>query len=80
MKKKKKTKIVCFQCNKIFDIYQGFVAHEGDKFCSTDCKNKYIEIEKSLVKNNKQKNKKSSNKNIDEDYYEGDDYDPMDDF
>jgi hypothetical protein len=56
--KKKKTKIVCFQCNKIFDIYQGFVAHEGDKFCSTDCKNKYIEIEKSIVKNNKQKYKK----------------------
>ena len=94
--KKKKTKIVCFQCNKIFDIYQGFVAHDGDKFCSTDCKNKYIEIEKSIKKNNKQKNKNknteqdkgnkneiqnnNNNKNIDEDYYEGDDYDPMDDF
>ena len=42
--KKKKTQIICFQCNKFFDLYQGFVSHEGEKFCSSDCKNKYIEI------------------------------------
>ena len=51
--KKKKTNIVCFNCNKIFDLYQGFVAHEGEKFCSTKCKEKYIEIEYSIIKNNK---------------------------
>ena len=93
--KKKRTQLVCFECNKIFDFIQGFVAHEGQKFCSTNCKNKYIEIEKSIIKNSKQKNKKKHNmenkdiddgiqnnndKNNNEEYYEGDDYDPMDDF
>ena len=101
--KKIRTKYVCFQCNKTFDLYLGFVAHEGEKFCSSNCKNKYIEIETMLMKNNggKNKNRKKGkntleekskenkneiNKNNDvgekneEKYYEGDDYDPMDDF
>ena len=93
--KKKKATYVCFNCNKIFDLYQGFVAHEGEKFCSTKCKEKYIEIEYAIIKNNKKKKDKivydekneqnkneilNNNKINDEEYYEGDDYDPMDDF
>lgn len=102
--KKIRTKYVCFQCNNTFDLYQGFVAHEGEKFCSSICKNKYIEIETMLMKNNGGKNKnrkkgkntleeknkenKIENENVNNDhdekneekYYEGDDYDPMDDF
>ena len=102
--KKRRTKYVCFQCNQTFDLYGGFVAHEGEKFCSSKCKNKYIEIETMMMKNNGGKNKnrkkgkntleekskenknESINKNNDlgdkneEKYYEGDDYDPMDDF
>ena len=100
--KKIRTKYVCFQCNKTFDLYQGFVAHEGEKFCSSKCKYKYIEIETMLMKKGKKKKKKKGkntleekskekkNENIninndageknEEKYYEGDDYDPMDDF
>ena len=98
--KKIRTKYVCFQCNKTFDLYQGFVAHEGEKFCSSKCKYKYIEIETMLMKKGKNKNgkkgkntleekiKENKNENINNDasekneekYYEGDDYDPMDDF
>ena len=100
--KKIRTKYVCFQCNKTFDLYQGFVAHEGEKFCSSKCKYKYIEIETMLMKKGKNKNgkkgkntleeksKENKNENIninndageknEEKYYEGDDYDPMDDF
>ena len=89
--KKKKTIFVCFHCNKVFDLFQGFVAHDGEKFCSTKCKDNFIEIENSILKNNnnekkKEKNKKKKNEipkkiiNNDIDYYEGDDYDPMDDF
>lgn len=96
--KKIRTKYVCFQCNETFDLYQGFVAHEGEKFCSSKCKNKYIEIETMLMKKSKNKNgkkgknnleeksKENKNENInigeknEEKYYEGDDYDPMDDF
>ena len=82
--KKKKTSLACFECNKIFDLNQGFVAYEGEKFCSTKCKEKYIEIEKSIIQNNKKKKgkateEKKKEKN-EEDYYEGDYYDPMDDF
>ena len=94
--KKKKTKYVCFQCNKTFDLYRGFVVYEGEKYCSTNCKNKYIEIEtilikrskkhkkekKSMVEKNKENKNEKTNNNVnnDEDYYEGDDYDPMNDF
>ena len=82
--KKKKTTMVCFECNKIFDLNQGFVAYEGEKFCSSKCKDKYIEAEKSIIQNNKKKKDKKikeirKEKN-DDDYYEGDYYDPMDDF
>ena len=74
----------------------GFIAFEGNKFCSNICKNKYIEEEKELLKNQKKKNKKNKNKkennedkeenNIEEndmdekDIKEGDEYDPFDDF
>ena len=102
--KKIRTKYVCFQCNNTYDLYQGFVAHEGEKFCSSICKNKYIEIETMLMKNNggknknrkkekntlEEKNKENKNENVnvnndhdeknEDKYYEGDDYDPMDDF
>ena len=89
--KKKKTIFVCFHCNKVFDLYKGFISHDGEKFCSTKCKENFIEIENSILKNNnnekkKEKNKKKKNEipnkiiSNDLDYYEGDDYDPMDDF
>ena len=91
--KKKKAKFVCFQCNKIFDLYKGFVAYEGEKYCSTKCRDKYIEIENEIIKNNKKNNKKKNEKlkkiekiekkeknNDEEEYNEEDNYDPMDDF
>ena len=82
--KKKKTTMACFECNKIFDLNEGFVAYEGEKFCSTKCKEKYIEIEKTIIKNNKKKKEKKIKEikieKKEDDYYEGDYYDPMDDF
>ena len=91
--KKKKAKYVCFQCNEIFDLYKGFVAYEGEKYCSTKCRDKYIEIENEIIKNNKNNHKKKKEKlkkiekiekkvknEEEEEYNEGDNYDPMDDF
>jgi hypothetical protein len=76
--------MACFECNKIFDLNQGFVAYEGEKFCCSKWKEKYIEAEKSIIQKNKKKKDKiikdiKREKNED-DYYEGDYYDPMDDF
>jgi hypothetical protein len=94
--KKQRSQFMCFQCKKISNIMDGFIAFEGNKFCSNICKNKYIEEEKELLKNQKKKNKKNKNKkenneykeenNIEEndmdekDIKEGDEYDPFDDF
>ena len=94
--KKQRSQFMCFQCKKISNIMDGFIAFEGNKFCSNICKNRYIEEEKELLKNQKKKNKKNKNKkennedkeenNIEEndmdekDIKEGDEYDPFDDF
>ena len=81
--KKKRATLACFQCNHIFDLYQGFVAYQGEKFCCTKCKEKFIETEKLIKKNNTKKKEKIieiKEKNNKDDYYEGDDYDPMEDF
>ena len=91
--KKQKSQYMCFECGKMFNIIEGFIAFEGEKFCSNICKNKFIKEEKESIKNkkqNKQKNIKNGNndknektnkkdKNEDEED-EGDVYDPMDDF
>ena len=91
--KKQKSQYMCFECRKMFNIIEGFIAFEGEKFCSNICKNKFIKEEKESIKNkkqNKQKNIKNGNndknektnkkdKNEDEED-EGDVYDPMDDF
>ena len=52
--KKQKSQYMCFECRKMFDIMQGFIAFEGEKFCSASCKNKYVQEEKE---NAKKKNK-----------------------
>ena len=91
--KKQKSQYMCFECRKMFNIIEGFIAFEGEKFCSNICKNKFIKEEKESIKNkkqNKQKNIKNGNndkneknnkndKNEDEEDEE-DVYDPMDDF
>ena len=60
--KKQRSQFMCFQCKKISNIMDGFIAFEGNKFCSNLCKNKYIEEEKEILKNQKKKNKKNKNK------------------
>ena len=91
--KKQKSQYMCFECRKMFNIIEGFIAFEGEKYCSNICKNKFIKEEKESIQNkkqNKQKNIKNGNndkiektnkkdKNEDEED-EGDVYDPMDDF
>jgi hypothetical protein len=84
--KKQRSQNMCFECRKMFDIMEGFIAFEGEKFCSNECKNKFINEEKGNFKNKKQNKKKiikkenndAPEKNEDEE--EEDIYDPMDDF
>ena len=61
--KKQRNQFMCFECKKACNIMDGFIAFEGNKFCSNTCKNKYIEEEKEIAKNQKKKNKKNKNKN-----------------
>ena len=39
---KKKSIIICFQCEKQFDIKNGFILYDKQKFCSSKCKEEYI--------------------------------------
>ena len=81
---KKKSNIICFGCGKVFDIKNGFILHDGQKFCSSKCKSSFIKGNgKNIInqKSNKNNNNfKEKNKNDNESDYEGDNYDPMDDF
>ena len=60
--KKQRNQFMCFECKKICNIMDGFIAFEGNKFCSNICKNNYIEEEKESLKTQKKKNKKNKNK------------------
>ena len=60
--KKQRSQYMCFQCRKMCNLMQGFIAFEGEKFCSAACKNKYIQEEKESLKRKKEdkKNKKEN--------------------
>ncbi len=88
--RKQRSQYICFQCGKMFDLVGGFIAYEGEKFCSGTCKNNYIQEAKENLKNYKKEDKKNKKENKDkfqkkekvnenEDDDE-DNYDPMDDF
>ena len=81
--KKKKEQIVCFNCNKVFNFYKGFISYDNQKFCSTICKNKYIEL---IAKNNEkneveEKENENEENELDEEKEESEEYfyDPMED-
>jgi hypothetical protein len=57
--KKQRSQFMCFECKKMCNLMNGFIAFEGNKFCSNNCKNKYIEEEKKSMNNQKKKNKKN---------------------
>ena len=84
--KKQRSQYMCFECRKMFDLMEGFIAFEGEKFCTNECKNKFIVEEKENIKNKKQNNIIKENNNIcdknnkNEKEEEEDIYDPMDDF
>lgn len=87
--RKQRSQYICFQCGKMFDLVGGFIAFEGEKFCTGTCKNNYIQEAKENLKNYKKEDKKKKenkekvqkkekiNENEDD---EVDNYDPMDDF
>ena len=75
--KKQRSQNMCFECRKMFDLMEGFIAFEGEKFCSNECKNKFINEEKGSFKNKKQNKRKIIKIENEE---EEDIYDPMDDF
>ena len=60
--KKQRGQFMCFECKKMCNLMEGFIAFEGNKFCSNICKNKFIEEEKKSINNLKKKNKKNKNK------------------
>ena len=60
--KKQRSQFMCFECKKMCNLMEGFIAFEGNKFCSNICKNKFIEEEKKSINNLKKKNKKNKNK------------------
>ena len=57
--KKQRSQFMCFECKKMCNLMNGFIAFEGNKFCSNNCKNKYIEEKKKSMNNQKKKNKKN---------------------
>ena len=57
--KKQRSQFMCFECKKMCNLMNGFIAFEGNKFCSNNCKNKYVEEEKKSMNNQKKKNKKN---------------------
>ena len=60
--KKQRNQFMCFECKRMFNIMEGFIAFEGNKFCGNACKIKYIEEEKKNSNNQNKKNKKNKNK------------------
>ena len=60
--KKQRSQFMCFECKKMCNLMEGFIAFEGNKFCSNICKNKFIEEEKKSINNLKKKTKKIKNK------------------
>ena len=76
---KKKSTIICFQCEKQFDIKNGFILYDKQKFCSSKCKEEYIKensnkSEKNIFNKSKEiENEKEKDSEID-------DYAPMNDF
>ena len=82
--KKKKSQMVCFNCNKVFSSYKGFIAYDNQKFCSTICKNNYIKLIEKNNEQNKEKEEKGDEKEkdrLDEESEESEEYfyDPMED-
>ena len=57
--KKQRSQFMCFECKKMCNLMNGFIAFEGNKFCSNNCKNKCIEEEKKSMNNQKKKYKKN---------------------
>ena len=88
--RKQRSQYICFQCGKMFDLVGGFIAYEGEKFCTGTCKNNYIQEAKENLKNYKKEDKKNKKENKDKvqkkekinenEDDEVDNYDPMDDF
>ena len=88
--RKQRSQYICFQCGKMFDLVGGFIAYEGEKFCTGTCKNNYIQEAKENLKNYKKEDKKNKKENKDKvqkkekvnenEDDEIDNYDPMDDF
>ena len=90
--RKQRSQYICFQCGKMFDLVGGFIAYEGEKFCTVICKNNYIQEAKESLKNYKKEDKKNKKENKDKiqkkekekvnenEDDEEDNYDPMDDF
>ena len=76
---KKKSTIICFQCEKQFDIKNGFILYDKQKFCSSKCKEEYIK-ENSNKSEKNIFNKSKEIENEKEEDSEIDDYDPMKDF
>lgn len=89
---RKQNIIICYQCEKTFNMINGFVLYEGEKYCSRKCKQEYIdslvqleeEKDEDKKENDIDKENLNDNKDNEEDDdisdYEGDHYDPMDDF
>ena len=77
-KLKNHSNIICFECNKIFDMTKGFVVCDGEKFCSVKCKKEY-EDKKSKIEEKQIEQPKEEQKE-EESEEENDSYDPMEDF
>ena len=73
---KKHSNIICFECNKIFDMTKGFVVCDGEKFCSVKCKKEY-EDKKSKIQIADEEAQQNESP---EEESENDSYDPMEDF
>ena len=76
---KKKNMIIFFQCEKQFDIKNGFILYDKQKFCSSKCKEEYIK-ENSNKSEKNIFNKSKEIENEKEEDSEIDDYDPMNDY
>ena len=73
---KKHSNIICFECNKIFDMTKGFVVCDGEKFCSVKCKKEYEDKKSKPIAEEEQQQKEPSSSSEEE----NDSYDPMEDF
>ena len=73
---KKHSNIICFECDKIFDMTKGFVVCDGEKFCSVKCKKEYEDKKSKPIAEEEQQQKEPSSSSEEE----NDSYDPMEDF